>query len=592
MDKVIDYIKNHARLSALVGAAFIVAAYFLFFRSSSAQTQYALTQVTKGTLVTSVSGTGQISASNQIDLVPKSSGTYIYANRALAGQFVRTGTLIAEIDPIQAQQALNSAQLDLQSAQLVLAKLQANQQNSMASSNDTLTNAQNDLAKSYQDGFNGVATSFTKLPSILNDARLTLYGTQLSATGCSPDYCAYDNLVDVSDRPALDIQIANARSDFAIASISYSQSLNLYNNTKYNDDPSVLDPLISQTLKATQDLAQAIKNESTMLNTIVSDIQKQIGRTVPSVITGYQATLASDLGTVTAQASSLQAINDSIISDKQTVAASQRTISASGQTNPIDIQTQQNVVAQRQAAVAQALSTLDQYFVRAPFDGVVAAVNAVKGAQSSGLGAAGGSAVAATMITNQKVAEVSLNEVDAAKVTVGQKATLTFDALPDLTMTGKVASIDTIGTTTQGVVSYNAKIAFDSQDARIKPGMSVSSSIITAVRQDVLMVPNGAVKTLNGSNYVQTVAIPMSVNRTQAATINASQITVVNQTLVTVGLSNDTVTEISSGLKEGDEVITRTIIGGTTKTTTTSSGLFGGGSSNAGGGANHRALQP
>ena len=70
-----------------------------------------------------------------------------------------------------------------------------------------------------------------------------------------------------------------------------------------------------------------------------------------------------------------------------------------------------------------------------------------------------------------------MNEVDAAKISVGNKTTLTFDATEDLTLTGKVAQIDTIGTVEQGVVSYKVKIAFDTQDERIKPGMTANASI-------------------------------------------------------------------------------------------------------------------
>ena len=98
------------------------------------------------------------------------------------------------------------------------------------------------------------------------------------------------------------------------------------------------------------------------------------------------------------------------------------------------------------------------------------------------------------LITKQKIAEISLNEVDAAKVKVGQKVTLTFDAIDGLSITGEVSEIDALGTVSQGVVTYGVKIAFDTQDERVKSGMSVSAAIITDVKQNVLLVPNAAVK--------------------------------------------------------------------------------------------------
>jgi multidrug efflux pump subunit AcrA (membrane-fusion protein) len=140
-----------------------------------------------------------------------------------------------------------------------------------------------------------------------------------------------------------------------------------------------------------------------------------------------------------------------------------------------------------------------------------------------------------------------------AKVKVNQKVTLTFDAIEDLNITGEVAEIDALGTVTQGVVNYGVKIIFDTQDERVKSGMSVSAAIITDIKQDVLLVPNAAVKSNNGQ-YVEVLENNIPRNQT-----------------VETGLSNDTMTEITSGLKEGDKVITQTITANTTQTQTQSS---------------------
>jgi HlyD family secretion protein len=95
----------------------------------------------------------------------------------------------------------------------------------------------------------------------------------------------------------------------------------------------------------------------------------------------------------------------------------------------------------------------------------------------------------ATLITKQKIAQVSLNEVDITKIKSGQKVNITFDAIENLNITGQVLDVDLVGTVSQGVVSYNVKIGLDIDDERIKSGMSVSASIITDIRQDVVSVP-------------------------------------------------------------------------------------------------------
>ncbi|MDP1629176.1 MAG: efflux RND transporter periplasmic adaptor subunit, partial [bacterium] len=119
------------------------------------------------------------------------------------------------------------------------------------------------------------------------------------------------------------------------------------------------------------------------------------------------------------------------------------------------------------------------------------------------------------------------------------------------------AEIDTIGTVTQGVVNYNVKISFDTQDERVKPGMSVSAAVITDIKQNVLLVSNSAIKSSGSGQYVEVL-----VN-------NAPQ-----SRSVETGLSNDTMSEIISGLEEGEKVVTQTITGNTsTQTGTQNSGL-------------------
>jgi membrane fusion protein, macrolide-specific efflux system len=157
-------------------------------------------------------------------------------------------------------------------------------------------------------------------------------------------------------------------------------------------------------------------------------------------------------------------------------------------------------------------------------------------------------------------ATVTLAEADIASVTVGEKATMTFDALPDLTLTGKVESVDNAGTISQGVVSYTVTIVPDVTNDSVKGGMTVTADIITKVTSDALVVPSTAVKSdSSGANYVQILTNGSPVNQT-----------------VVVGTSNDTYTQITSGLTEGQEVVTATVNSANSTGTTSGRGLGGG----------------
>ena len=205
--------------------------------------------------------------------------------------------------------------------------------------------------------------------------------------------------------------------------------------------------------------------------------------------------------------------------------------------------------------------------VSAPMSGVVTALSIENGdaiAASTG-GAADSAPMTLTSLESFQVT-TTLTESDIGGVKVGQKAVLTFDALPDLTLSGKVARMDATGTNDQGVVSYKVVVTPDVIDPSVKGGMTVSASILTQIRADVLAVPNAAVKISTSGSSVQILQNGAPVNQT-----------------VTIGISTDSYTEIISGLTEGQEVITKTIDPNASSTNTTTGGGGGGGLPGGGG---------
>jgi RND family efflux transporter MFP subunit len=243
----------------------------------------------------------------------------------------------------------------------------------------------------------------------------------------------------------------------------------------------------------------------------------------------------------------------------------------------IDIADQSVSLAEKNVAASnlsyrKTTSDANKRQVLAPIDGTVNEINIKNGDDLAKLssGSSKLSPIILGDLTTLK-ASVSVNEVDISNVAVGQKATATFSALDGLNATGKVEKIDSLGTVSQGVVTYRVQISFDSIDPRIKPNMSVSASIINNVKQNVLMVPNSALKSDNQGSYVETLANNVPQRHS-----------------VETGLANNTNTEIVSGLNAGDEVITQTIDPNIASTTNSAAGglripgLTGGGSSGGG----------
>lgn len=219
-------------------------------------------------------------------------------------------------------------------------------------------------------------------------------------------------------------------------------------------------------------------------------------------------------------------------------------------------------VAAKNLTVAQlnyknALTDSAKRQVTSPIDGTVNAINIKNGDDLSRL-SSNNSSQAPIIIgdLNTLKAEIQVNEVDIPNVSLGQKVMMTFSAIDGLSVSGKVEKMDALGTVTQGVVNYNITIGLDTLDSRLRPEMSVSAKIITNVKQDVVTVPNSALK--------------MQGNKTYIEVLNTAGIP--ERRIIEMGVANNTDTEIVSGINVGDAVITQTIDPNAKTTTNTSTG--------------------
>ena len=238
---------------------------------------------------------------------------------------------------------------------------------------------------------------------------------------------------------------------------------------------------------------------------------------------------------------------------------------------------QTGVIAQAQANLTNASLAyqLTSGTITAPTSGIIGDLVITKGMQIGSSNTTAGSstntsnqAIASIQTGNSTTVSVSISEVDAPQVKVGQEATVTFDALPNKTFTGKVTGIDTTGTVSSGVVTYPAIIQLDESESDILPNMSATANIITKIDNNVLLVPTSAIQTVGTSSTVRV--------------LNNGKITTVP---VTTGDSSGSQTAITSGLSEGETIVT-SVVSATAGSTSPFSGTLGGG----GGGAVFRAV--
>lgn len=555
-------ITKHKILSGFLFIIFVIGGYYTYGKltSTDAETRYVLAAVQKGTLVTSISGSGQVSVSDQIDIKPKVSGDVIYAG-VKNGQEVKAGTLLIKIDTSNAERAVKDAEINLETARVQLEELlkppdeltilQA--ENSLAKAKEAKQKAESSIIEGYEDAYNTITDVFFDLPAIITNLNNILYSYEIANSESSIsnntwNISAFLNFIlpaDYDDFYKLEKFIKTAENSYKIVREKYDKNLEHYKDTSRYAEYGVIEALLEETLGTLRATAETIKSETNMLDFLV-DYRSRRDLRIFSKVSGYQLDLKSYTSKTNSYLSNLLKVQRSFQDNRAAVLDAEFSIKEKELLlkeliegpDDLDIRTKKNIIQQKEDALAAARENLAGCYIYAPFNGIVTEVYIKKGdSVSSG-------AKLLTLSSKQKLAEITLNEIDVAKVKIGQKATITLDAISDLTISGEVVEVDVIGTVSQGVVTYGIKVAFDTQDDRIKPGMSLSASIIIDVKQDVLLVPNSAVKWQGDATYVEIMANNAKVPLRQ---------------MIEVGLSNDVATEVISGLKEGEQVVTQTI---------------------------------
>lgn len=535
-----EFIKSRKITSALILIAILSIGYWGYTKltSKSGQTNYIVTNVKRGNIVSTVTGTGQVTASSQTDIKSKVSGDIVYLNTKANGTQITKGTLIAQVDT-------RDAAISLENAKIAYAKLvKPADAPTMLQAQSSYDDAVLSNKKAYDDAFNTITSSFSDLPTIMTGIEDLIYNQS--------GYLTVEKVRLVS-QTALDLQ-SKAGISFDKAKNEYNSLLVDYKNLSRASSNATIESFISSAYLLTKDISESVKNIQNTLDYVRKQKSDGTGSTESTNVSSWVSTINSDVS--------------SILSAKTTLTSTAQDIK---QKNADLIKLKDGAddldIASQKLSLQQAQNTYDNYFIRAPFDGLLARLS-IKATDSVSSGT-----VIGTLVSSQKIATITLNEVDVERVRIGQKVKLTFDAIEGLTIDGTVITVDLVGTISQGVVNYNVEMSLDTQDDRVKSGMSVTATITTDTKENVLVVPNSAVKTQGKFNYVEVFSSPLTVTRGIVGT--PSSVPPV-QKRVEIGTSNDSLTEIVSGVNEGEQVVTRTIVStATTKATPTATSLFG-----------------
>ena len=186
---------------------------------------------------------------------------------------------------------------------------------------------------------------------------------------------------------------------------------------------------------------------------------------------------------------------------------------------------QSDEIAAAEAAVQALENTINSSKIIAPFDGVVTSIGAVAGDLIGSISESSNTTEALKLSNlDNLMVEVLISEVDVNKVKVGQKAVITFDAIPNTEYAGYVESISSSGSEdANSIVQFSVWVKVEDTDAQVKPGFTSVASIITSQVEDALLVPYDAIVSRDGSYMVglvdkdgNTSLVPVEVGATSS----------------------------------------------------------------------------
>ncbi|OGY52552.1 MAG: hypothetical protein A3J65_03950 [Candidatus Buchananbacteria bacterium RIFCSPHIGHO2_02_FULL_45_11b] len=537
-----------------------VAAKFLLFKGKI--TEYVTQDVKLGSIIQTVSATGQVKSASEIELNFKNAGQLAVLN-VKTGDKVLTNQVLAQLKATDLAISVTKAQADLLEAQANFDKTKAGAtkediavyQAAADKAGSDLISAQTDLsnAKSTysQTRDNEEKNVLVDVNSALTKANISLqkiydtiyYEGNETTNNFSVSDPALLNTVK-NGYAASQAAIKNAQTSYEAAKIDYQDS---QVNAAVTDDLDALNELLTTLTDLSNLLDKVITTGNltlTELDTLKTNINTEKTTTAASlsaVQTGWHDLADARLNYQT----KVKAAEEAVAVAQSALAKAEADLAYKKAPARIeDVALYEARLRKAQADLRLAQEKYDETIIRAPIDGVITDTNFSAGEQTSLV-----EPVVALLAAQNYEIEVDIPESDIVKINVLDEADITLDAFSgDNIFKGKVAAINPAQTKIQDVVYYKVTVIFiqDQPEGikalteKIKPGMTANITVKTAQIDNVLIIPQRAVKEKDGKKTVDILA-------------NGKPQTMA----VELGLKGDEgLIELKSGLNEGDKVIT------------------------------------
>jgi HlyD family secretion protein len=247
--------------------------------------------------------------------------------------------------------------------------------------------------------------------------------------------------------------------------------------------------------------------------------------------------------------------DDNLISKDELEAAKLQYDVSEAQTNAINFQ-----IKQAEASLKSTLDSLAKTTYTSPIDGIVTSLQVEEG-ETAIIGTMNNPGTVMLTIADLSVmeVEVEVDETDVIGVALGQDANVRVDAMPDTVFKGKVTEIGSsaiqksnLSASTQESKDFKVVVTLDDPARKLKPGLSASADIIVAQRQNALAVPISSLVLREKPNADKNA--PAAAREEEGVyAVDAQRVKFVP---VDKGITGGMMIEVTSGLKEGQEIVT------------------------------------
>ena len=496
--------------------------------STAAATSASLTQVVaaqRGNLSATISVVGELDAVESADLAFEhmSDTAKLQSLAVKAGNTVKAGQVLATIDPTPYQQALDQAKSDLQAAEETLADLKT--------PTTPLDIAKADLAiataqyqgQEAQDTLDSLLhPDMDQLKADVANAQSALAQAQASVVAAKSDTATQDQLTTLRDTEA-ELTVEHGR----LANETYSDAF--YQDrlqTAYNKMMDAVDARVTAEVQPQVSALKAQMQVRTAQQTL-ADAQKALA----DAQAGAKASADAALALAKAQL----AVKDA---DVALATAKDARAKLDEGTDAATLAAAQSDLDKKRLAVTDAETALAGTKLTAPFDGTVLQTNVAAG----DVVAANTAILTVANLSDLQVL-ASVDETTIRRVSAGQPAQITFDAVPGQTLQGQVGDVPLQGTLQGGVMVYEVPISLvGAEKLPLLVGMTANVKIAVGQAENALLIPAMALQKANGMYQV---LVPNTTDPTGQP----------EAVPVEVGLSDGSYTQIVSGLNDGDNVL-------------------------------------